>query len=200
MKQEPKKEKKDPIKQIIESWKKIDSEQRVFIIIIAVVALFLFFMPTLYKGWVKLRDHSFDLFHHSSNKMLSMTCSQFAKDNNYETSIETVIYYLNDELKKENYKLTMKAISENGKKEIKDRKELYDITEQAYKKYAGFTAKTSLKNNTLTFSLATDYSKIQLDKINKENEESDITVDLEFNQDIDQVKSYYENLGLNCKK
>lgn len=212
-----KKVKKDnPIKNIINSWKKIDGEKRTLIIIILFVLAFIFLMPNLYKGWVNFRDHG---FHFSSKtdgkeknpngtgkdpnagKTLTMTCMQTVQDKEYKTEIKTVIYYVDNELKKENYTMTMTALSDIAKEELPVRKSLYDLEEQTYQSLEGFTVKSSLNNSVFNYNLTTDYAKIDLDAINKLNEkEEQITINLKYNQNINSVKSYYENLGLKCTK
>ncbi len=210
-----KKEKKSVLKSMMESWKKMDSERKTVIVIVAVVLLFMVCMPYLYKGWVNFRDNG---FHFGSDKggstvkkepkdpnagkTLTMTCSQSLKDNDYTTSIKTVITYVDKQLKKEDYTLTMKAISDIGKEELPIRKELYTESEEIYKKYKGFSVKSNLNNDTFSFNVVTNYADVDRDAINAESETgvSSVFVDLEFNQSIDSVKSYYEGMGLTCRK
>jgi len=212
-----KKVKKDnPIKNIINSWKKIDGEKRTLIIIIVFVLAFIFLMPNLYKGWVNFRDHGFHFGSKTdgkeknpngtekdpnAGKTLTMTCMQTVQDKEYKTEIKTVIYYVDNELKKENYTMTMTALSDIAKEELPVRKSLYDLEEQTYQSLEGFTVKSSLNNSVFNYNLTTDYAKIDLDAINKLNEkEEQITINLKYNQNINSVKSYYENLGLKCTK
>ncbi|MCI9233349.1 MAG: hypothetical protein HFH08_01980 [Bacilli bacterium] len=212
-----KKVKKDnPIKNIINSWKKIDGEKRTLIIIIVFVLAFIFLMPNLYKGWVNLRDHGFNFGSKDKNvnkpnqetkdpnagKTLTMTCSQTMQDNEYKTEIKTLIYYVDNQLKKENYTITMTALNDVAREELPVRKSLYDITESTYHSLDGFTVKSNLTGDVFTYNLITDYAAVNMDAVNKEddNEENQITVDLKYNQKINSVQSYYEKLGLKCTK
>ena len=45
-------------------------------------------------------------------------------------------------------------------------------------------------------------AKVDMEAVNKDEdqEEGQVFVDLEYNQNINSVKSYYENLGLKCTK
>ncbi len=210
-----KNEKKSILKSMMESWKKMDSEKRVVITIVAVLLIFMIFMPYFYKGWVNFRDNG---FHFGSNtkpntvdkeqkdpnagKTLTMTCTQSLKDNDYNTTIKTVITYIDKQLKKEDYTLTMKAISEVGKEELPVRKELYTESEENYKKYKGFSVKSSLDNDTFSYNITTNYADVDYDTIQKDSEDgnSNVFVDLKFNQNIDSVKSYYEGMGFICRK
>ena len=199
--------KNDPFKGIIEKWKKIDSEKRLFIIIVAILLAFIMFMPNIYKSWVSFRDRGFRFWNHSSSnknkgKTLTMTCTQSVEDSDYKTEINTIIYYIDDKLKKEDRTTIITALSDYGKEDLPIRKSLYDTTEKSYKKYDGFNVKSELKNNRFSFHVITDYTKIDRETINKNGEEGnrEIVVDLQLDQNIESVKSYYENLGLTCKK
>ncbi len=209
------KAKTNPLQSVMTSWKKIDSEKRVFIIIIVILFAFVFLMPNVYRGWVSFRDNGFRFSNNkktttntgtqkdpNKGKTLTMTCTQSVKDSRYETNIKSEIYYVDSELKRENYTVTLKAVSDEAKAELATRKSLYDGTVEFYQGYDGFDAKVEVKDNLLTYKLATDYAKIDRDKINSEYENSDSgqSVALRYNQDIDSVKSYYENLGLICRK
>lgn len=213
---EKKAKKENPIKTIINGWKRIDSEKRTLIIIIVFVLLFIFLMPNLYKGWVNFRDHGFHFGSKTSNenknqngeakdlnagKTLTMTCTQTVQDKEYKTEIKTLIYYVDNELKTENYTMTMTALSDIAKEELPVRKSLYDLEEQTYQSLNGFKVTSSLNDAVFHYNLVTDYAKIDMDEINKLNEkEEQIAINLKYNQNIDSVKSYYENLGLKCTK
>lgn len=195
----------DPFKGIMEKWKKMDSEKRLFIIIVVILLAFIMFMPNIYKSWVSFRDHGFRLWNSSNKnkgKMLTMNCTQSVEDSDYKTEINMIIYYVDDKLKKEDRTTVITAISDYGKEDLPVRKTLYDTTEKSYKKYEGFNVKSELKNNRFSFHVTTDYTKIDRETINKNGEEGngEITVDLQLDQSIESVKSYYENLGLICKK
>lgn len=207
--------KTNPIGSVMASWKKMDSEKRVFIIIIVILFAFVFLMPNVYRGWVSFRDNGFKFGNHkqtttntgtkkdpNKGKTLTMTCTQSVKDSRYETNIKSEIFYVDNELKRENYTVTLKAVSDDAKKDLPERKSLYDGTVAFYQGYEGFGAKVDVKDNLLTYKLTTDYAKIDRDKINSEYEKSDSgqSIALKYNQDIDSVKSYYENLGLICRK
>ncbi len=213
---EKKVKKENPMKSIINGWKKIDAEKRTLIIIIVFVFTFIFLMPNLYKGWVNFRDHGFSFGFKTNNKennsngetkdpnagkTLTMTCTQSVQDNEYRTEIKTIIYYVDKQLKKEDYTMTMKALSDTAKEELPVRKSLYDLEEQNYQSLNGFTVKSNLNDSIFTYNLVTEYAKIDMDAINKLNEqEEQIAINLKYNQNIDSVKSYYENLGLKCTK
>lgn len=213
---EKKEKKANPINTIISGWKKMDSEKRTLIIIIVFVLAFIFLMPNLYKGWVNFRDHGFHFGSKTDSKeknpngtekdpnagkTLTMTCTQSVQDKEYKTEIKTTIYYVDNQLKKENYTMTMTALSDIAKDELPVRKSLYDLEEQTYQSLEGFTVTSSLDNSVFNYNLVTDYAKIDLDAINKLNEnEEQIAINLKYNQNIDSVKSYYENLGLKCTK
>ena len=97
--------------------------------------------------------------------------------------------------------MTMKALSDTAKEELPVRKSLYDLEEQNYQSLNGFTVKSNLNDSIFTYNLVTEYAKIDMDAINKLNEqEEQIAINLKYNQNIDSVKSYYENLGLKCTK
>lgn len=217
MNQKPKKVKQNPIQPLVDWWKKIDSEKRVLMIIIVIVFVFIMSMPKIYKGWVNFRDNGFHFgSNESSNneqepkpekdpnagKTLYMTCTQSIKDSDYETTIKTVLTYVDNQLKAENYTMTMTAVSDIGKTELPVRKALYDVTEQSYLQYKGFTVKSVLEDQVFTFNVVTNYAQIDRDTINKNAEYGNgaVTVDLMYNQNIDSVKSYYEDKGLTCKK
>lgn len=210
-----KNEKKSILKSMMESWKKMDSEKRVVIIIVVVLLIFMIFMPYFYKGWVNFRDNGFHFGSSTKSnvtnkeqkdpnagKTLTMTCTQSLKDDDYNTSIKTVITYVDKQLKKEDYTLTMKAISDIGKEELPIRKELYAESEEDYKKYKGFSVKSNFNNDTFSFNVVTNYADVDRESIRKDSEtgDSNIFVDLQFNQNIDSVKSYYEGMGLTCRK
>ncbi len=213
---EKKAKKENPISTIINNWKKIDSEKRTLIIIIVFVLAFIFLMPNLYKGWVNFRDHGFRFGSKTNNteknpngetkdpnagKTLTMTCMQTVQDKEYKTEIKTIIYYVDSQLKKSDYTMIMTALSDIAKEELPVRKSLYDLEEQNYQSLAGFTVKSSLNGTVFNYNLVTDYAKIDLDAINQMNEQEElIAIDLKYNQNIDSVKSYYENLGLKCTK
>ncbi len=211
------KKKGNPVKTIINSWRKIDSEKRTLIIIIIFVFAFVSLMPNLYKGWVNFRDHGFrfgsktnqeekkpngETKDPNAGKTLTMTCTQTVQDNEYKTEIKTVIYYVDNQLKKEDYKMTMTALSDIAKEELPIRKSLYDITEKTYQSLNGFNVKSDLTDTIFTYNLVTDYAKVDMEAVNKDEdqEEGQVFVDLEYNQNINSVKSYYENLGLKCTK
>lgn len=212
-----KKKGSNPLAPFVNWWKKMDSEKRVLLIIVVIVFAFIMFMPKIYKGWVSFRDNGFHFGSSSNNnstntnkptttdpnagKTLTMTCSQTVEDADYKTTVQTIISYVDSQLKSENYTLKMEAISDIGKSELSIRKALYDVTEATYQQYKGFTVKSDLTDDIFTFNLVTNYAQIDRDAIeaNLENEGS-ISVDLEYNQNIDSVKSYYESIGLTCKK
>ncbi len=207
--------KESPIKNMISSWKKIDSEKRILIMIIVFVFAFIFLMPNLYKGWVNFRDHGFHFGSKTTNgvknpngtkdptagKTLTMTCAQTVQDDEYKTEIKTIIYYVDSQLKKEDYTLIMTALNDIAREELAVRKSLYDVTEQAYQKLKGFKVKSDLTKDAFTYNLITDYAAVDMNQVNKEtNDTEQISVDLQYNQNIDRVKSYYENLGFKCTK
>lgn len=202
MEQKNKKAKNDIIKSMIQSWKKMNSEKRLILIIILLVVLLVFFLPKIYTGWVNFRDNGFHFGSNSNRKdqeNKTLTCSFQMKEEDYETNIQNISYYINDQLKKEEYTITLKSFSDTGKEELKSRKSLYEGMANSYKPYEGFTTNVTLKKDILTYRLESDYTKIDLEKINTDAENDGIALELELDQDMDSVKVYYESLGFTCK-
>jgi len=213
MKNSNKKTMKNPIQPLIDSWKNIDSEKRIFIIIIAIMFIFINAMPNLYKGWVKFRDNGYRFGEASEttnnnsekddekNKIYTMVCTQSQNETNYSIDIKTVITYANNKLKSENHTVQFEAINDLGKKEVKARKTLYDDIKKSYDTDSAFKASVKLKNNILTFNVVTDYSKVDYDKYNNEEIDNVSSIDVRFkyNENIKTVKSHYQNSGMTCR-
>lgn len=206
----------NPIQSIITSWKKMDSEKRIFIIIVAILLVFVFQMPNIYHGWVNFRDNGFKFSSKketsgtntgpkkdpNAGKTLTMTCMQSVQDQKYNTRVKTEIDYVDSQLKKENYQVTLESLNDIGKEELIERQSLYQGMADFLNQYDGMSGKVEVKDNVLSYQLTTDYIKINRGQINSDAEASDngTTIALKANQDIDEVKSYYENLGLTCRK
>lgn len=213
MKNNSKKTMKNPFQSLIDSWKKIDSEKRIFIIIIVTIFVFINIMPDLYKGWVSFRDNGYRFGEASEttgnnsdkdeekNKIYTMVCTQSLNEKNYSIDIKTVVTYANNQLKSENHTVQLEAINDLGKKEVKDRKIMYDDLKKAYDTDSAFKANVKLKNNVLTFNVVTDYSKVDYEKYNNEEVEnaSPLSVEFKYNENIKTVKSYYQNSGMTCR-
>ena len=199
---QPQNKKKNPIKILFEKCKNFYSSRRFFIVVFILVIILVVSLPTIYKGLSNARNYIVNLFN-SKSSYDKMICTQSVENNDYKTDLNVILFYDVNGLKKEDYTLTMKAISENGKNNLKERKNLYDELEQSYKKYEGFETKVRLRKDTFSFHLVTDHQIIDHDKINEEgsNETGEgVTVKLKLNQNIDSAVSYYESLGLTCKK
>lgn len=195
-------EKKNPIKKIIEKWKNMDSTKRFFIIVLVIVVIVLISLPKIYKGLEKTSHYIANLFH-SKTSYDKVTCTQSVENTDYKTDLNIILYYDVNGLKKEDYTLSMKAISENGKNDLKNRQELYQELEKNYKRYEGFDTRIRLRRDTLTFNLVTNHEVIDHDKINEEGESETgdgVTVKLKLNQNIDSAANYYTSLGLTCRK
>lgn len=208
-----KKNVKNPLNGIIQSWKKIDSEKRLFIIIIVLIFAFIAFMPEIYKGWVNFRDHGFHFGSKptqtqkpetpskpSEEKTLTMTCTQSITSTDYKTDAKVLVTHVDNKLKSENYELTMTAFNEAGKEELPVRKALYDLIVPTYQSITGFQVTSELNENTFIYHLITDYAKVDYDAVNKTTGDGRIFVEFEFNQNMNSVKSYYQNLGFTCKE
>lgn len=203
--------KRNPIKSFIAKWKKIDKEQKTLMVIIIFVVAFISLMPTLYKSWVNFRDHGFRFGSSdkqnqakdpNAGKTLTMTCTQVVENEEYKTEIKTLIYYVDNELKKEDYSMSMTAINDIAKEELPIRKSIFEETETAYQALKGFKVKSNVTENVFSYNLITDYAAIDEEELEKaENSElNSVIVNLKYNQQIDSVQSYYEDLGFECKK
>lgn len=208
MENEPKK--MNPFKKFLANWKKIDKEQKTLMVIIIFVVLFIVSMPVLYKGWVNIRDHGFHFGSKkptqtkdpNAGKTLTMTCTQSVTNDEYKTEIKSLIYYVDNELKKEDYSVSMTALNDIAKEELPLRKSLYEETEAVYNSLKGFKSKSNVTKDVFSYNLVTDYTAIDEEELAKiqNSELNSINVNLKLNQEISSVKSYYEDLGFECKK
>lgn len=194
------KQKKEKVKKnnsLVASWKKMSSEKKFIIVVLALMLLFIFGMPYLYKGWVYLRESGiFD----KSKRIHQMVCSQNSETTDYKVDVERIIYYQYNQLRKEDYITTITPKKGTDKKIDKS---IFDNSAASYKKYTGFTTNIKQKDQSVTLTVGIDYSKVEKQELLEIpfSDESDEFIDLQLSYDdkIEDVKKFYEDRAYTCK-
>lgn len=192
---------------------KMNNETKVVILMVVAIFIFVWLMPKIYitlKEGIHFPSSGNNSNNSSTNnnnqnhttvKEVTITCSGTIKDEYTETENKVILYAKNNKLQKQENYLTMKALTEEGKDIVESQKIFQDEMIEAYKKYNGFTVNSSYKNDTYQFHLISDYTNLDVGRINTDYETTgSIYLEFKLNQDIETVQKYFvEYQGLTCK-
>lgn len=198
---------------------KFDGEKLLYIIICILIALFIMFLPKIYKfvSDVKtgnaFKGTQFQKTEKEENKKeekeeekvveptgdTELTCTKTdskAEGNLVETYI---FYYTNDALVSLKQERQYDAITDAYLNYVYAEQAKYSSLYNLYKDVPGFSYTANLETRALTATFIYDFTKLNVELLKNADESLSITLDVKKGDSLENINSLYTNLGYVCK-
>lgn len=198
---------------------KFDGEKLLYLIICILIALFIIFLPKIYKfvsdvktgnlfKGTQIQNQSKDdnkeeeeeeekVVEPTGDTILTCTKEDSKAEGNL---VETyTFYYTNDALVSLKQEKKYDAISDDYLNYVYAEQAKYTNLNNLYKDVPGFGYTAKLETRSLTATFIYDFNKLNVDSLKNTDESLSITLDVNKGDSLDLINSSYTSLGYVCK-